>query len=78
MQFDARVSGSLGAGRLTGRLTGSYLRDAAAAATRIIERDPDRSLEEVTAEVLGMLEANGIRHADPAEVRKVVAEARQA
>lgn len=77
MEFSARISDSDGTLRRTmGRVTGSYLRDAAFEAQRIIERDPGRSTGEIAAEVMQMMNAHGLRHADPDEVRRLVAKVR--
>ena len=75
MEFNAKVSGSGSGilGKIGGRFTGSYLRDVSWEAQRIIERDPERSTDEITAEVMQMMDANGMRHADPSQVRRLVA-----
>lgn len=73
MEFNARVNDGGILGRIAGRATGSYLRDASWEAQRIIERDPERSTDEITAEVMQMMDARGLHHADPSEVRRLVA-----
>jgi hypothetical protein len=74
MEFNARVNDGGMLGRIGGRVTGSYLRDASSDALRIIQAHPERSTDELTAEVMQMFDARGRHDVDPAEVRKLVAE----
>lgn len=78
MRFDANVSASANAGRVVGRITGSYLREVAAETRRIIAASPEHGVDEITAEVMEVLRSRGITHADPVEVRKAVGEVREA
>jgi hypothetical protein len=56
-------------------MTGSYLRDVNVEANRIIRRSPGRGVDDITNEVLVMIQSKGLEGIDPAEVRRAVAAA---
>jgi hypothetical protein len=75
MRFEGKTP-TEAVGEVIGRMTGNYLRVVAVEAQRIIAESPERSVDEVTAELIEVLRKRGLDHADPAEVRKAVIEVR--